>query len=305
MSSSEDVKSLFRRFGGNASTYREIVSRDQVGQAEQKWPILKQINPAHHDEAPSVRRAVAVADVRQLQAPQGPREATLVREPAFAEHVAARASVRAMNPAVPDVGQLAAVALSPKSAEPVRGLFGGFASGLMKKSPKPAAAIAHSPERTDAAPPQLAVGGMFARRAVPQPIEPVSPSARFDGARPQVTHTLAQSLGRATHSRDGHLNGTQSLPAAVALGTSVANGGRELGRHRQDDAGGLAHLFASKLAASEPQQGVGKAAIFATAQPPAGNGLATLFERMAEPVPAPSVAPPDNSSVGRKRSIKW
>ena len=34
MSNSEDVKALFRRFGGNASSYQEIVSHGQVGQAE-------------------------------------------------------------------------------------------------------------------------------------------------------------------------------------------------------------------------------------------------------------------------------
>lgn len=55
MSNSEDVTALFRRFGGSADTYQEIVSKDQAGTAEQKWPMLNQIRPSGHREAPSVR----------------------------------------------------------------------------------------------------------------------------------------------------------------------------------------------------------------------------------------------------------
>lgn len=55
MSNSEDVTALFRRFGGSADSYQEIVSRDQAGAAEQKWPMLNQIRPMGHREAPSVR----------------------------------------------------------------------------------------------------------------------------------------------------------------------------------------------------------------------------------------------------------
>ena len=55
MSNSEDVTALFRRFGGSADSYQEIVSRDQAGVAEQKWPMLNQIRPMGHREAPSVR----------------------------------------------------------------------------------------------------------------------------------------------------------------------------------------------------------------------------------------------------------
>jgi len=66
MSKSDDVKTLFRRFGGSASTYQEIVSHDQVSQAEQRWPILGQMKPSAHHEAPSAQRSVRVG-VRQSQ----------------------------------------------------------------------------------------------------------------------------------------------------------------------------------------------------------------------------------------------
>lgn len=61
-----DVNTLFRRFGGNSSGYQEIISRDQVTQAEAKWPMLGQIKPTTPHEAPSARR-VASTSVRRLQ----------------------------------------------------------------------------------------------------------------------------------------------------------------------------------------------------------------------------------------------
>lgn len=71
MSKSEDVQTLFRRFGGNASTYQEVVSRDQVAQAETKWPILGLINPTANQEAPSVRRPSVPPSSRQNQPQSG------------------------------------------------------------------------------------------------------------------------------------------------------------------------------------------------------------------------------------------
>ncbi len=68
MSQSEDVKTLFRRFGGSASSYQEVVSKDQVAQAEEKWPMLGLISPSQSQEAPSVKRAVPSASVRMSPA---------------------------------------------------------------------------------------------------------------------------------------------------------------------------------------------------------------------------------------------
>jgi hypothetical protein len=77
-----DVNTLFRRFGGNASGYQEIISRDQVTQAETKWPMLGQIKPTTPHDAPSARRA-APSGVRQIQEDESPRQSAPVRpEPA-------------------------------------------------------------------------------------------------------------------------------------------------------------------------------------------------------------------------------
>ncbi len=67
MSNAEDITNLFRRFGGDAGTYREIVEHSQIDAALQSWPLLGQIHPNTHPEAPpAVPGAVATA-VRQIQ----------------------------------------------------------------------------------------------------------------------------------------------------------------------------------------------------------------------------------------------
>jgi hypothetical protein len=73
-----DVNTLFRRFGGNASGYQEIISRDQVTQAETKWPMLGQIKPTTPHDAPSARRA-SLAGVRQIQEDEPPRQSPFAK----------------------------------------------------------------------------------------------------------------------------------------------------------------------------------------------------------------------------------
>lgn len=67
MSKSEDINTLFRRFGGNADTYQEIVAGEQVAVAEQRWPILGQLRPHGHREAPDARKGAVAIGERQVQ----------------------------------------------------------------------------------------------------------------------------------------------------------------------------------------------------------------------------------------------
>jgi len=62
VSKSEDINTLFRRFGGDASSYQEIVSIDQAHAAEQHWPLLGQLRPLASAEAPAARRVAAVGE---------------------------------------------------------------------------------------------------------------------------------------------------------------------------------------------------------------------------------------------------
>jgi hypothetical protein len=67
VSKSEDIHTLFRRFGGDADSYQEIVSTDYALSAEQKWPMLGQLKTRAQAEAPPARRAVLTSDERKSQ----------------------------------------------------------------------------------------------------------------------------------------------------------------------------------------------------------------------------------------------
>jgi resuscitation-promoting factor RpfA len=62
VSKSQDITSLFRRFGGNADSYQEIVSNDQARAAEQNWPMLGQRKPMAGAEAPYAKRVEALGE---------------------------------------------------------------------------------------------------------------------------------------------------------------------------------------------------------------------------------------------------
>ena len=66
MSSSEDVKTLFRRFGGEPGTYQEVVRERQTLQSLNKWTMLGQVELNHPQTIPSARRTVKGSAVRPL-----------------------------------------------------------------------------------------------------------------------------------------------------------------------------------------------------------------------------------------------
>lgn len=61
---SDDVKTLFRRFGGEASTYQEVNQEQHNNQVASKWPMLMSIDPDRALVVPSVKRAVRISEVR-------------------------------------------------------------------------------------------------------------------------------------------------------------------------------------------------------------------------------------------------
>jgi hypothetical protein len=61
---SDDVKTLFRRFGGEASTYKEVNQEQHNKHVESKWPMLMSIDPDRALVVPSVKRAVRISEVR-------------------------------------------------------------------------------------------------------------------------------------------------------------------------------------------------------------------------------------------------
>lgn len=66
MSKSEDVNTLYRRFGGNAGTYQEIGANEMAGAATRRWPILGELRPQSHREAPDAQKGSAAIGERQV-----------------------------------------------------------------------------------------------------------------------------------------------------------------------------------------------------------------------------------------------
>lgn len=143
MATSEDINTLFRRFGGTADAYQEIVATDQAKAAEQQWPMLGQLRPQERAQAPSAQRSVP-AQTRAEQV-----EVVVYRqaaEPAVAAPVAPApvAAVPSAAPALAPVPPAAAVSLpaaprtrasvatgakAPAAAKSVKKLGGKAASG--------------------------------------------------------------------------------------------------------------------------------------------------------------------------------
>lgn len=78
MSKAEDINTLYKRFGGNAGTYQEIGASELAGAATLRWPLLGELRPQEHREAPAATRGgVAVGDrqVRNFMVPPVQRSA--------------------------------------------------------------------------------------------------------------------------------------------------------------------------------------------------------------------------------------
>lgn len=81
MSRAGDINTLFRRFGGNADTYQEIVAGELASAAEQKWPLLGQVRPQRHHEAPASRKGATAVGDRKVQAFMQPPDDKFVSSP--------------------------------------------------------------------------------------------------------------------------------------------------------------------------------------------------------------------------------
>lgn len=104
MSKAEDINTLFRRFGGDANSYQEIVASELADVAEQKWPILGQVRLHAHREAPAAHKGAVVVGGRLIGAFRPP--------PSFAVN-------QTRSPAAPTALSLAEapVVLTPSAAE--------------------------------------------------------------------------------------------------------------------------------------------------------------------------------------------
>ena len=160
MHNSEDVTALFRKFGGSADTYQEIVSRDQAGAAEQKWPMLNQIRPMGHVEAPSVRSGSQLHGAERMkQAPLEPGHALLQGSPEVKKSIKA-------TPVIPGV------ALRPVSVEAHMAPAAHFSAGGKVEAATLATAESAPAFLPPASPSSRGdLKSMFVRMAAAQPSE--------------------------------------------------------------------------------------------------------------------------------------
>ena len=290
MSKSEDVQTLFRRFGGNASTYQEVVSRDQVAQAESKWPILGLINPTANQEAPSVRRSSVAPSSRQnqLQPVLSPVGGLAQPQPASPVDTTLNRPVAAASPA----GMFAGLAPS-RSAQPA------VATKPSLQAQSAANARAQSDHESRVASPAVgsvlvgpgaAQGGLFNRfKAVVRPVavklsSSAVPAAPVNGTDPTAVSPM----------------GTGFTPSSPPISTDSPVGGG---------------MFASLVPAPSPDisGALGHAPIRGV--PPTrmesveskvvpGSELQALFGRMLPPPPAPAPVT-KKQPKSSKKAVKW
>jgi hypothetical protein len=187
MSSSDDINTLFRRFGGKSDSYQEIVARDQVGSAQKKWPLLGQILPAGTREAPATQRA-APGDLTERRA--GSSEArgfvpAAAVAPPSAEPALMRRSAKVASEPVAHPAPL----LSPARREPV-------AAPPAAPVPVPAPLV-RGASVAGAAPKTGPLAGVGARSAPKGRKAPVQPEAAPSKAAPVAgSPGLQEMFGR-------------------------------------------------------------------------------------------------------------
>jgi hypothetical protein len=146
MSRAEDVNTLFRRFGGDAGTYQEIVATQQVDSAVSKWPMLDQIRVQITPTAPSASLAGMAQQERLRQAVVVPAPSTPVAVPESVPPVTPVVGRSALS-AVPEVPPVAR-SVAPVVAEAVAPERAGLQSmfrRMVGQRPTPASAGGSNP----------------------------------------------------------------------------------------------------------------------------------------------------------------
>lgn len=191
MSRAGDINTLFRRFGGNADTYQEIVAGELASAAEQKWPLLGQVRPQGHHEAPASRKGATAVGERKVQAFMQPPDDKFV--PQQVQPMAASPEFVPVNQ--PDASVSAPVqrplATAPMAVEPAiplvaRTAMGGGAAAMREPLPTlfGRAAAASAVHVADVPPPHLTAP---VRVASPVVVPPVAVSEAV-GVRAQAVH---------------------------------------------------------------------------------------------------------------------
>lgn len=98
MTTSEDVKTLFRRFGGQPETYQEVVREDLAEHSLGKWPMLGQVNLQKIDVIPAAKQKITTVATRPYSESLAVAQAG---QQAVAEYVASHRFAEASREAPP------------------------------------------------------------------------------------------------------------------------------------------------------------------------------------------------------------
>ena len=162
MSASEDVKTLFRRFGGEPETYQEVIRDQQVVQSVGKWAMLGQVDLNQPLSIPAVRRVVQTALTRPSTESAIP----------LAELMPMR---RAMPEASTDWDAQIKAAPSPDAEATAILAASAIADPLIQPAPVQAPPIQHTPQAVQPAPaavpvPDVAVAAATERTLTSTPL---------------------------------------------------------------------------------------------------------------------------------------
>jgi resuscitation-promoting factor RpfA len=207
MSTSSDIKELFGRFGGDASSYREISVENEAHEARDRWPLLGMID---------LRRTLPAA------AGKSPGETTPDTRRPVASTGAASASAGASTAAAasPPGGTQAALRRSAPlfARSPRRDVAPPIAqrppsvpeSGAFRFSPPPGAAANQEDAAEEAAP------RVTREAASPPPLEPTMAPPRDAGLPPFVAN-LARSAAAPAPAPTFAAQPAQPAPNAAPL----------------------------------------------------------------------------------------
>jgi hypothetical protein len=146
MSNSEDVKTLFRRFGGQPETYQEVVRERQAETSLGKWAMLGQVDLEHVQAIPSAHRVIQTAATR----PYSESLAEAMLEPVPAARVAT--VQRPPAPTRPAVAPIVAQAAPQRKPVPAPAPVMEARPVVSRKKPVPPAKPALPPSKPAAAP---------------------------------------------------------------------------------------------------------------------------------------------------------
>jgi hypothetical protein len=162
MSAAEDVKTLFRRFGGEAETYQEVVREGQAIKAIERWSMLGQVDVGRPQAIPSARRAISTSETRhslevdEAPFPVAPTAAVPVIKapepaPASVATLADPLPARTAMTSRPRANAPTPVTKKPAPSQPAR-LRQTVAPSMPRQAPKPAPrlAAATAPKETSA-----------------------------------------------------------------------------------------------------------------------------------------------------------